>query len=89
MGYRNAQDFASLVEGGGLALSAAIHWHLVANHYPAVPETMAQPCIAAVEAVQDGFFDRLIDLPDGVLYRGQGFATAREIFEGFHLDAFA
>ena len=67
------------------------------NHYPPVPLTMIEPCIEAIEAINEMEYDKLIKLPiDGldrngepfqITWRGQDHAPAWAIVEGHHLDA--
>jgi hypothetical protein len=87
MGRTQAEGFAAEVREG-LALSAALHYHLTANHYPPVPTSMVQPCIDAIEAVNDGFWGREIDLPEGVTFQGEQTAPAHEIVTSHHLHPF-
>jgi hypothetical protein len=48
---------------------------------------MLQPCLYAIEACNEENYNRLIELPKGVLWRGQSSAPAHAIVEGHHLDA--
>lgn len=88
MGSLQAAAFAEAVGDGDISLESALSWHLRANHYPPVPETMVPVCIAAIDAANEGDWDRSIDLPEGVSYRDQTTAPARAIIEGHHLDSF-
>lgn len=83
MGHLAATDMAAHA-----TLDQALAWHLTANHYPPVPVSMVPVCIAAIEAIEDWDADRLIDLPEGIEWRGQTSAPARAIAEAHHLDAF-
>jgi hypothetical protein len=47
---------------------------------------MVFPCIAAITAVNDGERDKLIELPDGVLWKGHKEAPAYAIVDAHHLD---
>jgi hypothetical protein len=47
---------------------------------------MVFPCIDAITAVNDGERERLITLPDGVLWKGQKEAPAYAIVDAHHLD---
>ena len=55
-------------------------------HYPMVPVSMVQPCIYAIEACNEECYNRMIELPSGVLWRGQSSAPAHAIVEGYHLN---
>lgn len=69
-------------------LPTAIVRHLRGNHYPPVPTTMLEPCIEAIEAIQEGDIHRHIHLPAGILYKGEPTAPAHAIAQSHHLDAF-
>ena len=82
MGSVTATELASI-----LNLEGSIEMHLQANHYPPVPRSMVQPCIDAIDAYHDEDYQRHIDLPEGVLWRGETYAPASAIVEAHHLDA--
>ena len=86
MGSNMAYDLASndLLD---LDLETQIEIHLTSNHYPPVPRSMVQPCIDAIDAYYDEDYNKLIEMPEGVLYRGEKFAPASAIIEQHHLDA--
>ena len=71
--------------GINLTLEQQITIQLRSNHYPPVPYSMVQPCIDAIQACNEDESDRLIDLPEGVEWRGQNQAPAHAIVEGHHL----
>ena len=83
MGYLSALDMAAHTDR-----ATALQWHLQSNHYPPVPLAMLPACEAAIEAAKDDEPYRLIDLPDGVTYRGYSQANAATIIQSYHLDAF-
>jgi hypothetical protein len=91
MGSNMANEMASgVLEDMGIMLSIEqqIGIHLSSNHYPPVPSTMIQPCIQAIDAVNDlGLWDLPIKLPEGVSWRGEDMAPAHAIIEAHHLDA--
>jgi hypothetical protein len=66
----------------------ALRWHLTSNHFPPVPESMIEPCKAAIDAMNDGQFDKPIPLPEGVTYRGMSYSFAYLLVDSFHLDGF-
>lgn len=82
MGYTTALDLAE-----ELSLEAGLAYHLQGNHYPPVPVSMVQPCIDAIDAYYDEDYNRLIEMPEGVFYRGMDHAPANAIVEQHHLDA--
>ena len=73
--------------GINLTLEDQITIQLRNNHYPPVPYSMVQPCIDAIQACNEDESDKLIDLPEGVEWRGKSQAPAYAIVQGHHLDA--
>lgn len=84
MGHNTAADIAGL----DITLEQKLAWHLQGNHYPPVPTSMVQPCIDAIDAYDEWEPERLIALPDNVLWRDQTSAPAWAIVEAHHLDPF-
>jgi len=70
-----------------MPLESQIEWHLRSNHFPPVPSSMVTPCIEAIDAINEGNYEKLISLPEGVGYRGLTVAPANAIAEAHHLDA--
>ena len=69
-----------------ITLEQQISWHLTTNHYPPVPECMVQPCIEAIDEANEGNWDGLITLPEGVSWKGLTTAPVFAIVEAHHLD---
>ena len=85
MGSNFAHDLALFDD---MTIERQIGIHLSANHYPPVPKEMIQPCIEAIDAVNDlGLWNAPIQLPEGVTYKGLTEAPAHAIIEAHHLDA--
>ena len=85
MGSNFANDLAL---ADNLEIERQIEIHLSANHYPPVPKSMVQPCVEAIDAVNDaGLWDLEIPLPEGVSWRGLTTAPAHAIIEAHHLNA--
>lgn len=85
MGSNFANDLAL---SDNLDIESQIAIHLSANHYPPVPKSMVQPCVEAIDAVNDlGLWDLEIPLPEGVLYKDLTHAPAWAIIEAHHLNA--
>jgi hypothetical protein len=84
MGYNTALDLSDELE---LDLEMSLSIHLQSNHYPPVPLSMVQPCIDAIDACWEEDYNALIELPEGVYWRGESHAPAHAIVEGHHLDA--
>jgi hypothetical protein len=82
MGYTTASALAEELD-----LEVALGYHLQGNHYPPVPLSMVQPCMDAIDAYWDEDYNQLIELPEGVLWRGETHAPANAIVEAHHLDA--
>lgn len=79
MGAMQAMEMA-----GALEREPALRWHLQHNHYPPVPLSMLPVCEAALDADDS---DDLVELPEGVTYRGETSAPAWAIIEAHHLEA--
>lgn len=86
MGANFAHDLAN--EDFGLSLEQAVSIHLTANHYPPVPSFMVPVAVKAIEHANGGEWDGVLDLPEGVSWRGETSAPVDAIIEAFHLDAF-
>ena len=86
MGSNFASDLAL---ADNLDIESQIAIHLSAHHYPPVPATMVQPCIEAIDAVNDaGLWDLEIPLPEGVFYKDNlTTAPAHAIIDQHHLNA--
>jgi len=82
MGSLQAQEMAELLD-----IDSALSWHLRSNHYPPVPLSMIEPCKQAIEAFLEGDYLRMIEMPEGVSYRGSNQAPADAIISQHHLEA--
>jgi hypothetical protein len=69
MGSTTAMGIKDSVDRGWIQMRVAMEQHLVYNHYPPIPRSMIEPCLQAVEAGNDGDWNRIIDLPEGITYR--------------------
>lgn len=83
MGRNLAMDLAS----SELELSAQIAYHLRANHYPPLPLSMVEPCIAAINAANAGDWYEPIELPEPILWRGESSAPTHAIIQAHHLES--
>jgi len=83
MGRLQAQE---MIEHGGIEV--ALKWHLQSNHYPPVPLSMVPICQEAIEHANVGDWDTEINLPKGISFRGEKFATVSAIVRQHHLDSF-
>jgi hypothetical protein len=68
-------------------MESSIAIHLRGNHYPPVPYSMVDPCIQAIDAYWEDDMQRLIEMPEGVSYKGNTHAPAWAIIEQHHIDA--
>lgn len=71
-----------------IPLEQQINLHLQYNFYPPVPSSMVQACIEAIYAYNDEDIERMIELPQGVEYRGSDYAPAHAIVENHRLYPF-
>jgi len=79
-------EIFELEKVGFFSREMAIKFHLESNHYPPVPEVMVSPCIEAIDAYNADETDKVIDLPDGITYRGMFTAPVLSIIENCHLE---
>ena len=87
MGRATASDLATNGGEYGLSITQSLEIHLRYNHYPPVPISMVAVCISAIESYNENLNgDELIELPEGVSWRGQTSAPAIAIIESHHLD---
>jgi hypothetical protein len=70
MGSLGALAFAGLVADGTTSIDSALHWHLSSNHYPAVPVAFVETCRDAIDACNEGDWDRDVPLPKGCSTHG-------------------
>ena len=87
MDLKVGSNFANDLSEMDLGLESALSMHLQGNHYPPVPLSMVQPCIDAIDAIWEEDYNKLIEMPEGVSYKGQTHAPAWAIAEQHHLDA--
>jgi len=80
------RNFATELASSDTDLEWQIKLHLQHNHYPMVPVSMVEPCVSAIAACNEECYNRMIELPNGVLWRGQSSAPAHAIVEGYHLE---
>jgi hypothetical protein len=84
VGLSTAIDLSQNLE---ISLEDAIGMHLQGNHYPPVPLIMVAPCIEAIDAYYEEDFNKEIEMPAGVSYKGKTTAPAWAIIEQHHLNA--
>ena len=82
MGRLQAEAMAE----ASIPFDTQIEWHLRANHYPPVSNTMVPVCIEAIDYANEGEWDKELSLPEGVGYRGLTVAPVWAIVEQHHLE---
>jgi len=70
----------------GLSLEEQILVHLTSNHYPPVPKSMVPTCIEAIDKANEGDWQDEVELPEGVLWKGETTAPVSAIVEQHHLE---
>ena len=88
MGRMRAIGMAAAVQAGQIDMESAMHDHLRVNHYPPLPAVLANACMEAIAKADQEEWDSEIAMPEGLLFRGQGSATAAQIVESCHLHEF-
>ena len=79
-------QFTADLADSELSLEAMLVIHLQSNHYPPVPLAMVPVCIKAIDSYNANFNgSELIELPEGVSWRGAPSAPAWAIIESHHL----
>jgi len=81
MGSLQAQEMAEMLD-----TRTAIGWHLQSNHYPPVPSSMIDACLEAIDNALAGDWMKMVEMPEGVTYRGSKFAPSDEIIYQHHLQ---
>jgi len=66
-------------------IDTALTWHLESNHYPPVPVVFVETAKAAIEAANEGDWDRVIPFPEGAQVESD---AAYAIVDGLHLGSF-
>lgn len=77
---------AEAIIEAGVPLDTQIEFHLRANHYPPISNTMVPVCIEAIEWANAGEWHKNLSLPEGVGYRGLTIAPVHAIIEQHHLE---
>ena len=83
MGRATAEAISEL----DIDLKQQIEIHLTSNFYPPIPRFMAQACVGALNAYWEQNTKRMINMPEGVLYKGSTSAPAWAVVEQHKLWA--
>lgn len=86
MGNLQAREMVEQL--GSDNLRRAISWHLTSNHFPAIDNSMVEPCIEAIENANNKEWDKMVRLPEGVEYQGSSAAPTNAIINQHHLLMF-
>lgn len=81
MGRQTAEVISEL----DMPLQRQIEIHLSNNFYPPIPRFMAQACVDALNAYWEQDINRMIDMPEGVLYKGSTSAPAWAVVDQHRL----
>ena len=82
MGLNFATELAAMDQ---MPLDLQLSTHLQYNFYPPITSSMVIPCVEAIEAYNDEDYDREIEMPQGVEYKGRDTAPAWAIVEQHRL----
>lgn len=82
MGRQTAEVISEL----DMPLQRQIEMHLSTNFYPPIPRFMAQACVDALNAYWEEDINRMIDMPNGVLYKGSTSAPAWAVVDQHRLS---
>jgi hypothetical protein len=77
---------AVAISGLDIELKQQIEMHLTSNFYPSIPKFMAQTCVDAINAYLEQDTNRMIDMPEGVSYKGSTSAPAWAVVEQHKLS---
>jgi hypothetical protein len=88
MGSLQAAAFAEAVKDGDTNLSAALTYHLTANHYPPLPISLVPVAERVIELAQNEDWFAKVELPEGITYKGGTWALVTDCAQAWHLDAF-
>lgn len=84
MGYISALGIAET----DTTLEQQVSWHFSSNCYPPVPQLMVPVAVQAIDLIIGDEGDALVELPEGVSFRGNTEVTAYDIVESLYLWAF-
>ena len=82
---------SNYIEGildSGIDENVALAIHLSSNHYPPIPAVMIGPCKEAIANANAGDWYAPVELPEGILWRGESSCPTHALVEHAHLDCF-
>lgn len=65
----------------------ALAWHLSHNHYPPIAPEFIPLCVQAIDNAIAGEWDKLIELPKTILWRGESACPTHALVEYAHLES--
>jgi hypothetical protein len=71
------------------SLEQIITWHLTGRFYPSIPTSMVKPCLEAIKNAKSGDWDLLVNLPEGITFKGSTQAPTIDIIQAHRLEAWA
>lgn len=84
MGYISALGIAET----DTTIEQMVSWHFSSNCYPPVPQYMVPVAVKAILMVLGEEGGEIVQLPEGVYFRGDNEVNAYTIVENLHLWAF-
>ena len=70
------------------SLEQTLRWHLTYNHYPPVSVSMVPVCAEAIDHANVEDYDTLLNLPEGITFKGNTKAPVYEIINAHHLQTY-
>lgn len=83
MGMSTAMELAS----SNVSLEQQLSIHFSSNCYPPIPQQMIPTAKMAIFHYWEQDYDAMIELPEGVSFRGQTEVSARDVVDSYRLDA--
>lgn len=84
MGYATALGIAD----SNISLEQQVSWHFQSNCYPPIPQLMVPLAVEAIDYAIADEWDEVLDLPEGVSFRGDTAVSVATIIDGLFLQAF-
>lgn len=82
MGHMQASEMAGMLD-----IDSALQWHFRSNHYPPLPLSLIPAAKKAIQFARQGQWERYIQLPEQITYKGKKYAPVSAAVKEWHLDA--
>jgi len=69
----------------GLSLEQQISLHFKTNCYPPIPQQMVPTAIEALDNANNGEWQNMIKLPEGVTFRGYNEVATYQVIDSYYL----